>query len=78
MNKHHMLIKNAKINVIAEKMRAIPKNFFELILPDGIGRSGCATLSMLTSVISFHISAAKKPEYRVNIDKRMILKISIE
>jgi hypothetical protein len=57
-----MLTRKAKINVIAENTSAIAKNLLELIRPDGIGRSGCAILSISASVISFHMSAAKNPE----------------
>ena len=71
------LTKAEKIKTIAEKTRAIAKNLFLLIRPDGIGRSGWATESMSASVISFQINAAKNPAYNVITMKRTTLVASM-
>ena len=60
----------------AKKNKAIAKNLFLLILPEGIGLSGWATESISASVISFQISAAKNPAYKVIIVKIITLIIS--
>ena len=76
--RHQGLVRTAKRKVSAEKTRAIAKNFFELMRPLGIALVGWTTISMSLSVMSFQISAAKKPEYKVAMVKKIGLIISIE
>ena len=75
--KHQKLTKNEKRKVKNEKNNAIWKNFFELILREGIGLSGWAIVSMSASVISFQIKAAKYPEYNDSIVNIIIIKMLV-